>query len=108
PADKQGQQAAGLWRGAEFAALAVGVVVWGLIVFVVVRYRRGRTSDTVVPSQRAEILPLEIAYTVTPLIIVAVLFGVTTLRQRKIQALSAHPDLTISATAYQWGWRFEY
>ena len=28
--------------------------------------------------------------------------------QRKINAVSSHPDLTVHATAFQWGWRFAY
>lgn len=109
PADKQGQHSARLWQAAEFTALAVGVIVWGLIVFVLVRYRRRRsTPDDAIPSQRAEILPLEVVYTVVPLVIVAVLFALTTGAQRRIDAVSADPTVTVHATAFQWGWRFEY
>jgi cytochrome c oxidase subunit 2 len=109
PADKQGQHSARLWQGAEFTALAVGVIVWGLIVFVLVRYRPRRgTPDDAIPSQRAEILPLEVVYTVVPLVSVATLFAFTTAAQRKIVAVSAHPDLTVQGTAFQWGWRFDY
>ena len=53
-------------------ALLVGGLVWGLIVFAVLRYRR-RSDD--VPSQRQYIVPLEIVYTVIPIVIVLVLFG---------------------------------
>jgi cytochrome c oxidase subunit 2 len=107
PADKQGEQAARLWSGTQLVALAVGLIVWGLIVFVVVRYRR-RTPDGAAPSQRAENFPLEVLYTVTPLVIVATLFAFTTAAQRKMNAVSTHPDLTVGATAFQWGWRFAY
>lgn len=109
PADKQGRQMAHFWSGVQFTALAVGVIVWGLIAFVLVQYRRRRrTPDDAVPSQRAEILPLEVLYTITPLAIVAVLFALSTAAQRKVDAVSAHPDVTVSATAFQWGWRFGY
>jgi cytochrome c oxidase subunit II len=108
-ATKQGQVAANLWRGVEFTALAVGVIVWGLILYVVIRYRRRRhTPEDAIPSQRAYVVPLEIFYSVVPLVIVAVLFGLTVVNERKIQAVSAHPDLTVDATAFQWGWRFAY
>jgi cytochrome c oxidase subunit 2 len=108
-ADKQGQVAANLWRGVEFTALVVGAIVWGLILYVVIRYRKRRdTPDEAVPSQRAYVVPLELFYSVVPLIIVAVLFGFTVVKERKIQALSGHPDLTVAVTAFQWGWRFAY
>jgi cytochrome c oxidase subunit II len=108
-ADKQGQVAASLWRGVEITALVVGVIVWGLILYVVVRYRKRRTaSEDAIPSQRAYIVPLEIIYSVVPLVIVAVLFGFTVVKERQIQAVSAHPQLTVQVTAFQWGWRFVY
>jgi cytochrome c oxidase subunit 2 len=108
-ADKQGQRAADLWRATEFTALAVGVIVWGLIAFVVIRYRRRRSApDDVIPSQRANHVPLEVIYTGIPLVIVAVLFTFTTIAQRKINAVSSHPDLVVRATAFQWGWKFDY
>ena len=108
-ADKQGQLAADLWRGTEFVALAIGVIVWGLILFVVIRYRRRRaTPEDAIPSQRAYVVPLEIFYSIVPLVIVAVLFGLTVVQERKIEAVSAHPDLTVGVTAFQWGWRFAY
>jgi cytochrome c oxidase subunit 2 len=105
-ADKQGQQAANLWHRTEFIALAVGVIVWGLILYTVVRYR-GRHKEGI-PSQRAYHVPLEVIYTVIPVIIVACLFVFTTTAQRKMDAVSTHPDTKIGATAFQWGWRFAY
>jgi len=108
-ADKQGQRAADLWKITEFIALAVGVIVWGLIAFVVIRYRRRRdTPEDAIPSQRAYHVPLEVIYTTIPLVIVAVLFTFTTIAQRKIDAVSSHPALVVDATAFQWGWRFAY
>ena len=77
-ADKQGRLAENLWHGTEFVALVVGGLVWGLILFVVIRYRRRRsTPDDVIPSQRAYIIPLEVFYSIVPLVVVAVLFGFT-------------------------------
>jgi cytochrome c oxidase subunit II len=109
PADKQGQAAFHLWNGTEFAALAVGGIVWGLIFYTVIRYRRRRqTPDGAIPSQRAYVVWLEVTYTIIPLLIVSVLFVLTLVTQRKLNAVSSHPDLEIQATAFQWGWRFHY
>ena len=116
-ADVGGRQSARLWHGTEFAALGVGVVVWGLIAYVIVRYRyrdrdrhRHRPSggEEHEPSQRAANVPLEVVYTAIPLVIVGVLFALTTTAQRRIDAVSSHPDVTVDATAFQWGWRFSY
>ena len=61
-----------LWYGAWIAALVVGVFVWGLMGWVVVRYHR--RSDEEIPSQVRYNLPIEVLYTIAPVIIVAVLF----------------------------------
>ncbi len=106
PASTQARDASHLWHGTEFAALAVGALVWGLIAYSVIRYRRAHGPD--VPSQNASNVPLEITYIATPLVIVAVLFTLTTITQRKMTAISAHPGLVVQATAYQWGWKFDY
>ena len=109
PADKQAQGASHLWSGTEFVALAVGVIVWGLIGFAVLRYRRRRnTAEDALPSQQAYMVPLEVFYTIVPLVIVGFLFYFTTVAQRKLNAVSTHPDLHVEATAFQWGWRFHY
>jgi cytochrome c oxidase subunit 2 len=106
PASTQARDASHLWHGTQFAALAVGALVWGLIAWTVIYYRRRHGSD--IPSQQATNVPLEIAYITTPIVIVAVLFTLTTITQRKMTAISAHPGLRIQATAYQWGWKFDY
>jgi cytochrome c oxidase subunit 2 len=109
PADAQGADAARLWQVAEMTALVVGVIVWALIAFTVVRYRRRKHTDPdAIPSQRAYNIPLEVLYTVTPLVIVAVLFGYTTTTQRRMNAVRPNPDVKVDATAFQWGWQFHY
>lgn len=109
PADVQGQQAYNLWQGAQMAALGVGVIVWALIAFALIRYRRRRGTDPdAIPSQKSENIPLEAFYTVVPLVIIVVLFFYTTATQRRINAVRPAPDVTVEATAFQWGWRFHY
>ena len=67
------------------AALAVAALVWVLVIGVALRYRRRR--DDALPSQHAENVPLEIAYTVVPVLIVAVLFAFTIVTQRRVNHL---------------------
>jgi len=108
-ADTQGQQAARLWHWTEFAALTVGVIVWGLIAYVVLRYRKRRHGPAdELPSQRAYNVPIEVVYTVIPVLIIAALFTFTTMAQRKIDAVIKDPAVTVNVTAFQWGWRFSY
>jgi cytochrome c oxidase subunit II len=96
-----------LWNGSWIAALAVGVVVWGLILWAVVAYRR-RREDTGLPAQLRYNIPLEILYTVVPLMMVAVLFFYTARDQTAIADVSKKPDVLINVVGKQWAWDFNY
>ena len=95
-----------LWRGGVMTALVVGAIVLSLIIFTVIRYRRRGRDD--VPSQRQYIIPLEIVYTVIPIVIVLVLFGFSYAVQDDVDALSDNPDVTIDVQGFQWQWQFHY
>jgi cytochrome c oxidase subunit 2 len=102
---EQSQEMRRLWTGSVIAALVVGFLVWGLILWSVVRHRK-RGDE--LPKQTAYNLPLEIVYTIIPFIIIAVLFFFTVSVQNKVQARSADPDVTINVNAFKWNWEFEY
>lgn len=95
-----------LWIGAWIACLVTGVIVWGLIAYCAIRFRR--RSDDEVPRQLRYHLPIEMLYTVAPLIVVAVFFYFTVEKQDKINAVVAHPDHSVVVTAQQWSWTFNY
>jgi cytochrome c oxidase subunit II len=94
-----------LWTWSVIAALLVGFLVWGLIIWAMVRYRK--RSDNL-PRQTAYNLPLEVVYTIIPFIIIAVLFFFTVTVQNKVQDRSADPDLTVAVHAFKWNWQFVY
>lgn len=96
-----------LWNGSWIAALAVGVVVWGLILWCVVVYRRRRDDDPL-PLQVRYNLPIEILYTALPLMMVGVLFYFTARDEAAIAATDHKPDLTINVVGEQWSWDFNY
>jgi cytochrome c oxidase subunit 2 len=96
-----------LWNGSWIAALLVGVLVWGLIIWVMVAYRR-RSGDTGLPAQVRYHLPLEIMYTIIPIMMVMVLFGYTYRDQTELISTDTKPDLTIGVVAKQWSWDFNY
>jgi cytochrome c oxidase subunit 2 len=105
PATRQGQEVFDVWRGFVLAAAAVGLVVYFLIFFTVIRYRR-RGDE--LPNQRDHNYAVEIIYTVTPVLIVAVLFFVSIGVEKKIDAKVEHPARTVNVTGFQWGWQFAY
>jgi cytochrome c oxidase subunit 2 len=102
---EQSQDMRELWTGSVIAALIVGVIVWILILWPVVRHRK-RGDE--LPRQTAYNLPLEIVYTILPFLIIAALFFFTVVVQDKVQTKSADPDTTIAVKAFKWNWEFEY
>ena len=105
PLTSQAKLIVTLWQGSWIAALAVGAVVWGGILWAVVVYRK--RSDKI-PHQVRYNLPIEIMYTVIPFIMVGILFYFTARDENKITALSAHPDVIVDVTGFQWSWEFQY
>ena len=96
-----------LWVGAWIAALAVGLLVWGLTIWVMVRYRR-RKDDVGLPPQLRYNVPIEILYTIVPVFMVAVLFYYTARDESALLDVSAKPDVTVNVVAKQWSWDFNY
>jgi cytochrome c oxidase subunit II len=94
-----------LWIWSVIAALAIGIGVWALILWSVVRHRK--RSDEL-PKQTAYNLPLEIVYTIIPFLIIAGLFFFTVVTQNRVQERSADPDVTIAVNAFKWNWQFVY
>ncbi len=96
-----------LWQGSWIAALAVGALTWGLILWPVIAHRRKR-GETGLPAQTRYNLPVEVLYTVVPFIAVAVFFSFTARDEDRILELSANPDHKITVTGIQWSWQFTY
>jgi len=95
-----------VWLGAWIAVLAVFLLVFGLIVFSMVRYRR--RSDDEVPVQIRYNLPIEALYTFAPVIIVAVFFFHTVTSQNEMLEKVDNPDHTIEVVGSKWQWAFNY
>ena len=96
-----------LWNGSWIAALAVGVVTWGLILWCVAVYRK-RKGDNKLPVQTRANIPLELMYTIVPLLMIGVLFKYTVEDIAEIKDTSAEPDVTINVVGKQWSWDFNY
>lgn len=104
-ATEQGQDIAGLYHLMFWIAIGVGALVLGLILYSAVRFRR-RNED--LPEQTRYHVPLEITYTVIPVLIVLFIFGATWRVEHRVDHLDANPAVTVDATAFQWQWRFTY
>ncbi len=104
-ATKQGQDTFKLWQGFMLASFVVGGIVLVLILWAALRYRR---RDDSLPKQSQYLLPVEIIYTVVPVLIVLVLFAFTFVTENNVDALSSKPAAIVNVTGFQWGWRFAY
>jgi len=106
PVTEQAHHTFLLWRWAWVAALATGALVWGLIFYAAWRFHR--RSDDEVPVQTRYNLPLEIFYTIAPIIMVVVFFVHTERTQNFLTKDDPHPDVTIYVVGQQWTWTFNY
>jgi cytochrome c oxidase subunit 2 len=95
-----------LWNGAWIAALATGVVVWALILWACAFHRKKKNSPDRLPPQVRYNLPIEILYTVVPLIMVAVFFYFTARDETEIMKVSGTAPVKVKVEGFQWSWRF--
>ncbi|QDQ93448.1 cytochrome c oxidase subunit II [Rhodococcus sp. WB9] len=96
-----------LWTWSVIAALVMGVLVWGLTFWAVIFHRKKKDSPEF-PRQTAYNVPLELAYTAVPFVIIAVLFYFTVIVQNHVLEKEDNPNVVVDVTAYQWNWKFGY
>lgn len=96
-----------LWTGSWIAALIVGAITWGLILWAVAVYRK-RKDDDVLPVQLRYHVPLEVMYVVLPILMIGVLYIYTARDMAAIEDVSAEPDVVIEVYGKQWSWDFNY
>ena len=96
-----------LWVGSWIAALIVGLITWGLILWCVAVYRKRKGDDTL-PVQLRYHVPLEVMYVILPIIMIGVLFYYTNRDTTAITDTSAEADVHIQVIGKQWSWDFNY
>jgi cytochrome c oxidase subunit 2 len=106
PATKEGLIIQNLWNGAWIAAWGVGIVTWALMLWAAIAYRRKHKDD--VPEQTKYNIPIEILYTVVPLIMILGLFWFTAKDQSEILAVENNQDQTVEVVGFRWNWAFNY
>ncbi len=107
---QQGTRMRVLWTWSSVAALIVGIMVWALIFVVCIRDRK--KSDEV-PKQVKFNGPLEIVYTIVPLLVVIGLFYFTVRTENYVDKLTPNPKsdphtVVVQVDAFKWNWQFEY
>ena len=96
-----------LWQGAWIAGGVVGVFTLILILWPAV-FHRAKASKGEFPKQTQYNVPVEVAYTIIPFIIVAVLFYYTAIKQTEIVEKTSNYKHEILVDGFQWSWQFSY
>jgi cytochrome c oxidase subunit II len=94
-----------LWGVYLPIGIAVAVIVFALVFFLLVRYRR---RDDELPRRREGPPILEGLYALLLAGVVVFLVAMTFRTDDRVIEVSADPGLEIDVTAFQWGWRFTY
>lgn len=105
PKTDQAQTMYDIWLGSVAAAAVIGLGVYILIAWTVIRDRK--KSEELPPQVRYN-LPIEVLYTVVPFVIIAVLFFYTAVAENKVNKITRNPDVTIGVVGFQWNWQFNY
>lgn len=83
---------------------AITIFVVGLLLWVIVRHNRRANP---VPARFTHNSPLEVAWTVVPILIL-IFIGSFSLPALFRQQIMPEADVTIKVTGYQWHWGYEY
>jgi cytochrome c oxidase subunit 2 len=102
---EQGRAVYNLYNLFLYIAAVVFVVVSGLVLWSVIRYRR---RDDELPKQTHGNNRLELLWTAIPFVIVLFLFAATIQAQNKVLDPVAQPAVKVTVTGFQWSWRFTY
>ena len=93
-----------LWQWFSVGAVIIGLLVVVLMLWSIVMHRR--KSDAI-PVQTQYHLPLEVIYTVVPILIVFGLFAATLVVENK-EVANPKTSVIVDVNAFQWGWEFLY
>jgi len=124
-ATAEGRAIGTLYLGFVAIAVLIGLFVFGLATFAIVRYRvrarpeasRGRTDparpgetldEGPLPPQTRGSFRLEALWTGLPIVTVLVLFGFTLLVLNRVEARADQPGAELRVEAFRWGWTFRY
>ncbi|MGH2511903.1 MAG: cytochrome c oxidase subunit II, partial [Candidatus Limnocylindrales bacterium] len=103
----QGHDTQSLYDIVFAISVVLFVLVEGLIVFAMVRYKR-KPTDVDLPPQIHGNSVLEVLWTVIPIGLVVVLFALSWNTLNQVDAVSPSPALTVRAVAAQFQWQFDY
>jgi cytochrome c oxidase subunit II len=89
----------------EWVTIVTAAVVFGVVLFAAVRYRRrpGRAA-----SARTEANAVEVVFALALAGVIAVLVHATFTTEHRVDAIASNVKQRVEVTAFKWGWRFTY
>ena len=103
----EGAQIRDLYTIVFLIAVAIFLVVEGLIIWTVIRYRRKPGQDTLPPQTHGNNIA-ELVWTVVPTLIVIFMFIISWQTLNAVDSHSTSPQTKIRALAGQFQWQFDY
>ena len=107
PVTNHTEVVSGLWVTSWIVLLVVGIITWGLTIWAAIAYRR-RKGQTGLPVQLRYNMPIEIFYTIVPLILVLGFFAFTARDQQILESAAEDHDVQVEVIGKQWAWDFNY
>jgi len=108
PVSPNGQDIYNTYIGISIPAIVVFIGVEAALLWVVVKYRRVAQPASYVPPQIHGSTPLEIAWTVAPLVVVLAIAAYSFVElQRDFQPVAAS-NYTVLISGHQFGWNYAY
>jgi cytochrome c oxidase subunit 2 len=104
----EGRHISDLYRLLFWFAIPIAAIVYGGMLWSILRYRRRRGDDGTLPKQVRYNLPIELVYTAIPVVIVLILFAFTLSTMNKVDAQARSPAVTVDVTGFRWQWRFAF
>lgn len=104
PESSQGKQISDLYTVFLVVGIIVAAIVWGLVTWSVLRYRR---RDDRLPAQTTGDLRMEILWTLLPLLTVLALFVLTVQTISSVGTVEAG-GVNLHVTAFRWQWSATY
>ena len=107
PVTDRGRATRELYNIVFLIGATIFVIVEGLIVFTVFRYRRRADDDTLPPQTHGNNL-VEVIWTAIPTAIVLFLFVMSWQTLNTVDAKAANPNVYVRAVAARFQWKFDY
>lgn len=107
PATAEAVEISNLYNIVFAIAVVIFLIVEGLIIWSILRYRR-RPEDVELPPQTHGNNLVEALWTLIPTAIVLYMFAISWTTLTRVDAVSAQPDVKIHVLAGQFQWQFQY